>query len=120
MNDSSAPEARPKLDRRQVQRARQLLLSLVQSPRTQHVDLLEPDEAGALRFVSRQEAISRGLPVYTGRLSTLDKPYPVREAPDHLRGWCSVRFTANGNTAGQARLQKAFTDITTTKGAAAQ
>ena len=86
--------------------ARQLLLTMVAAPRAEHVRRLNPDPDGVLPYCSRQEAIDRGLSVYTGAVSQLDKPLKVKDAPAHYGGWCSIRFTANGNTQGQLRAHQ--------------
>ena len=104
MSQLIAPEARPKLGRTKA--ARQMLLTMCTSPTPAHVHALEPDDTGALRYVSRQEAIDRKLSVYTGRVSQLDKPFQVRGAPAGFGEWAAIRFTVSGTTPGQARLQK--------------
>jgi hypothetical protein len=71
-------------------------------PKLGHIRLLDPDKSGALRHVSRQEAIDRRIPVYVStRLSVLDKVFEVQGG-----GHGVIRYAANGLTAGQLRFQR--------------
>jgi hypothetical protein len=86
--------------------ARHHVLTTCHTPSLKQIEVLEPDDEGTLRYVSRLEAQDRKLETYTGRLSAFDKPYRLRGS--NIGEWGAVRFTANGCTPGQLRVQKAL------------
>ena len=57
---------------------RQAMFGLVCGARNENIRMLNPDEYGALENIDRIEAKKRGLPVYVGRLSSIDKPFPIQ------------------------------------------
>lgn len=82
-------------------RVRSAALSMAVVPNQRFIKMLEPDEVGAIRPISRQEARDRGLPVYVGSLTAFDKVYALIGG-----GWGCVRFVVNGLARGQLMIQK--------------
>lgn len=103
---SSISARKGRLSAVQKKAALDALLHHVEAPNPHHAALLDPTEDGSLRYVSRQEAIHRKLPVYTGSPDTLSKVFVLRGAPAHLAGFGSIRRTVNGLTDARIAAQK--------------